>query len=744
MLVPAALLVLAVWIGAGWLSGTSTGLRTLLWGAAWAIPSLHASGVSGSLKDGFTIERLVVDEPKWSLDAVNVSVTPEHIGWTTRTIDLANIAVRSATVTWAPGERKGPPAPPTSLAVPLSLRLRNVVIDELRLGERTTEPQLLLDIRLQGQADRDSIRIQRASARYGVTQAVVSGSVGAARPFPLSAHADLNSVVLDRPVQATIDATGSLVDATLSAKSDNEAGRVDARARLTPFNAVPIAALAITVADFEPHRWVPGLPATRLAGAAELQPQATETFTLAGPFKVANALPGPVDGERLPVQSVRGSLRWSAASLDLAIDQIEAAGGTARAGVVRSADGAVKAQIAFAAIDAARIHTALTATAAAGKLDYEFAQGQQRFTGSASNSKGVPLNLDFAVVLADDVLEIQKALARVGDGRADIKGQVRLGRESSAQLRAEFQMLDLSQFVAGLDTRLNGNVNVDGTLQPVRRGRALITLSGSRLYGRPVEGHANLRLDGELLDIDTELQSGVAQLSAKGGLGAGRELGFSMTTPRLGDLVPMLGGSVTAQGTISGPLSALSIVASASASALLLPNQQRIEKLDLSVRGGLPPDAPLEVKVALSGHRTPGRPELWIEAAALTARGTTSAHTITLDATTTAKEPLAMRATGGWQKDAWRGSVVVACGRQAARSQAGRCGAGDDRGSTGSPSGRPRSLRATRASPRSNSHTRPDGRAAWAPSPTCSRRHSIHVRARRGGRFAPRTQARSR
>ena len=351
VLLPAAALLMAIWLGIAWLSGTSAGLRTLLWGAAWAIPSLQASGVSGSLQDGFTLERLVIDEPRWSFDAANVTVTPEHLDWTARSIDLANVAARSASVTWAPGEKKEPSLPPASLALPWSLRLRNVAIGELRLGERGTEPQVLRDLRLQGEAGRDSIRIERASARYGVTDIVVTGTMGAARPFPLTALAEVRSLVLDNPVQATIDASGSLVDMTLAAKSDNEAGRIDAQARLTPFNAVPLAALALTVADFEPQRWVSGLPAMKLAGTAELRPGPGTSFTIAGPFRLANA--------RLSVGQGPAVLHRT---------------------------------------------------------------GEQCTRPSRSTST-------LAVVLAGEVLDIRRAVARLGDGRADISGRVRLARK---------------------------------------------------------------------------------------------------------------------------------------------------------------------------------------------------------------------------------------------------------------------------------------------------------------------------
>ncbi|MGZ9031615.1 MAG: hypothetical protein ACXW2G_09585, partial [Burkholderiaceae bacterium] len=641
VLVPAAAIVAAAWLGVAWLSGTAAGLRTVLWAAAWAVPSLQATGVSGSLRDGFTLDRLVIDEPRWSVDVSNLIVTPEHIGWRERSIDLANVAARTATVLWTPGETKTPPEPPASLALPVSVRLRNLTIGELRFGERGREPQIVHDIRLQGEADQESIRIARARARYGATELDLAGTLAAMRPFPLTAHAELRSIVLEKPVQATVDASGSLMDMRLSARSDNEAGRIEADAQLAPFAPVPLVALSLAAADFQPEKWVPGIPAMKLAGTADLKPGAGTTFTIAGPFRITNAIPGPVDQQRLPVQSARGTLQWSAAALELALEHVQAAGGTARASVTRAANGAVNARANFAGIDGSRIHTAITPTQASGQLDYQLDNGQQRFTGRASNAKGLALDVDFAIVLANEVLEIQKAVARLGDGRAEVSGRVQLGPQTSAQLRGEFQALDLSRFIAGVDTRLNGRVNVEATLQPVRRGRAQVTLNDSRLYGRPVDGHAELRLDGELFDIDTALTSGAARLNARGGLGAGRELSFDLAAPRLADLVPNYAGAVTAQGTISGTLQAPAIVASAAGSGLVLPNQQRIENVTLDMRGSAQPDAPLELTVKLAGHRMPGRPEMSLASATLTARGTTSAHSIELAATTATNEPLA-------------------------------------------------------------------------------------------------------
>ena len=657
VLVPAAAVVAAIGLLAVWLGTTAPGLRALLWAGSWAVPSLQVTGVRGSLYEGFTLERLAVDEPGFALVATSVVVNPAQLSVQRRAIDLARLSAVSAIVSWAPSETKSPIEAPASLALPLSLRLRDVTIDELRLGERGQAPHVIRDVRLRGQADADAIRIEHASARYGPSEAVLAGSLGAARPFPLSAHAEVRSIVLDKPVQAVLDASGSLLDMALAARSDSAAGRLDAQARITPFSAVPLAALSLTIADFEPDKWLPNVPAMRLAGTADLQPQPGPDFTLAGPFQLTNALPGPVDRQRLPVQSARGTLRWSAAVLDLALERIEGAGGSAQAGAVRSADGAITGKVTFRGIDAARVHTAATATQASGELDFESGPGRQRFAGRATNARGLPVDLDFDVTVAGDVVDIERAIARLGEGRADVSGRIQLGQATAAQLRGEFHALDLSKFVAGADTRLNGRLNVEGTLRPVRRGRAELALSDSQLYGRPIEGRADLQLDGDRLDVDTELASGDARLRASGGLGGGRELSFDLDVPRLGDLVASLGGSVSAQGKLGGTAQSPWLEATATGTALLLPGQQRIEKLDARLRGGLAPDAPLAVEVTLSGHKAPGRPELWLSAARLAAQGTTSAHAIDLDAKTESGEPLTLRASGGWLQEAWRGKV---------------------------------------------------------------------------------------
>ncbi len=503
--------------------------------------------------------------------------------------------------------------------------------------------------------------IARAGARYGATEVDLTGTLGATRPFPLSAHAELRSIVLDKAVQATVDASGSLLDMKLSGKSDNETGRIDADAHLAPFAPVPLVALSLAAADFRPEKWMPGIPAMQLTGNGHtsspdrgLVHHRRARSASPTPFparSTGSAFPSsrraaPCNGRR-----PRSNSRSSASKRPAAR---RAGGVDTRRGRRSHGAGDVRGHR-----RRAHPHGHRPRRRHPARSTIEPDQGQQRFTGRASNARGLALDIDFAVVLANEALDIQRAIARLGDGRAEISGRVQLGRQTSAQLRGEFHAIDLSRLVAGVDTRLNGRLNVDGTLQPMRRGRAQLTLTDSRLYGRPLDGHADLRLDGELFDIDTALTSGAARLNARAAASArGRELSFDLAAPRLADLVPNIAGAVTAQGTLSGTLQAPAIVAQGAASGLRAARTSNGSRsITVDVRGGAQPERAARLAVKLAGHRMPGRPEMSLASATLTARGTTSAHTLELAATTATNEPLNARGTGGWQQDAWRGQV---------------------------------------------------------------------------------------
>ena len=125
----------AIW----WMYTTASGLRFVVLLNSRLNTSLVVRDVSGSLRDGFTAGSLSVSGPTWSLQAGDIAVEPYELRWRQRAFDFERVAARTVTIDWVPEDKPAAP-PPASLALPLDLRVRNLVIGELQFGARGTRP----------------------------------------------------------------------------------------------------------------------------------------------------------------------------------------------------------------------------------------------------------------------------------------------------------------------------------------------------------------------------------------------------------------------------------------------------------------------------------------------------------------------------------------------------------------------------------------------------------------------------
>jgi len=650
----------AIW----WMYTTPSGLRFVVFLNSRLNTLLVVRDVSGSLRDGFTAGSLSVTGPTWSLQAADVAVEPHELRWRQRAFDLERLTARTATLEWVPGGQ--PNAPPASLASPVDLRVRNLTIGELRFGERGATPTVITKIAAGARFNADEIVIELAEFQHGPSRVTLNGRVDARTPFALRAEAQVASTLRDHGVTAHLRASGTLLDAFVEINADGTDARIAGTARLTPFAPVPIAQLSADIAHFNPAAWFTGAPAMRLRGSVDLKPVASSApgLSVAGPFSIDNLEPGPFDKERIPVRSARGSLTWSADTLTLALQRVEGTRGAASGALTWSQADGVNARLALADIDASTIHSTAAPTQIAGTLNYTLVDQVRRFTGTLRNEKGVALAGDFNLLLRDQVLDIQTAKLRLADGSADLAGRVELRGNYATRIKGTFDNLDLARLVKGLDTRLNGSVDLDARFRPTIVGRAEVALADSRLMGRPLDGRATIELADQRIDVDVNVTSRSAQLTAQGGLGSGRELKFALVAPQLSELVPQTSGSVTARGTLSGDYAAPLLQMDATASDLKFSNGQSIANATASIAGGAAASAPLAITVKLSGHRGPD-PAASLSSATLSGRGTTADHTLELIGTTVTQQPVRLMASGGWRADAtkenaWRGTVTAA------------------------------------------------------------------------------------
>lgn len=699
VLVPALLAIGAAAAASAWLLSTAGGLR-----AAFAIAdlltaeSISAHGIEGSIARGFSIERLDVRAAAWTVDIASLVVEPIAVSWTERSVGFERLSAHRVNVRWPPGG--GEPVPlPSSLALPLSLRVQALSIDELSVAAQGGKPLLLRQVELRGRTDQEHIRIERAAAAVGELRAELSGQIAVAPPFALRADGQLSSALLERGVEASVKAAGELarIDLDLALRAtdaSSAAERASLRAQLAPFAPVPVVSLDAELQNWEPARWFSTAPAMQLSGRARLaQLDTGAAFTLAGPFEASNSMAGPLDSGRIPASAARGTLRWSAGRLLLAIDEARGARGRASGQVELS--GAALNQIDARArvddVDLKSIHSKLASTALRGDLHFEQSAAGGRLRAQLANSRGLPLQVDADVALHADRVDIAPSTIRLGAGRARARGSIGLLGAVPVRLSAEFEQLDLAALVPGVATRLAGELAIDGVLQPTPHGTANLSLRDSQVLGRPASGKGSIVLKGETLAADLQLASRAASLQIKGGLGGAgelRELVARLDVPQLGELLDGVSGALDARITASGPLEAPQFKLSSSLTGLRMKSGLKVRTATVEAAGGLGNEDALALVARLSDLETAAGPDASFAQASLIGRGTTSSHTLELVGTTVAQQPVRVLVSGGWKTaasgaaaqavpgtsakaapgaalttgttDAWRGSIVTA------------------------------------------------------------------------------------
>jgi len=645
---------------AWWIATTPAGLRAAAAVASAIVPGLDITGTEGSLARGFSVAKFSLTHSSSSIHIDELSLEPRHWSAWTGELDIERLAVQRVQVEWARSD--APSSPPTSLALPLDLIVRQGKVQELMLGARGAKPVVFRGIELSGRMDDQAIDIARIRGEFERTQLEANGRIEARSPFATRAEARLSTRVHERPVTADVSASGSLQQLALNVLSNDASAHLQVNATLRPFGRVPLERLVAQIESFNPALWLDGVPSMRLRARAELEPdaQADGTWSVAGPFSAENSDPGSLDRDRLPLRALRGRLIWGADTANLAIERAEGVRGTASGTVAWSSAAGVQAEANFNGIDASTLHSQAAVTDASGRLAYSFLNGEQRFEGDARNARGVPLAAEVEATIRAQILDVARLRLRLGPGSADVRGRVELAGARSLRLRGSFRDLDLSQLVQGIDTRLNGTLDVQGRLREPLDGHARFELTDSRIAGRPITGRGTVAVVDRQLDADVELHSGEARLVAVGGVGAGRELRIDLAAPQIEALMPGYGGSVDARITVTGELDAARIDGSASAAKLLLPGGHRVESVAATFHGGLSPSETLEVSVKLAGHSAPGGAEQSLAEATLTARGTTSNADIELNGVTAAQQPVRTTARGGWRDRAWRGSLLAA------------------------------------------------------------------------------------
>ncbi|MDM0105164.1 translocation/assembly module TamB domain-containing protein [Variovorax sp. J22R24] len=418
------ILVLALAAGAWWWLGTNESLAFALARTARYLPAsqtLESRDVSGSLRAGGRIGWL-----RWQSESLAVEVTDVRIGWQLapllrRRVVLGEVHAGQVLIEQRGEHEDKPVEPLEQIVLPVEIEVP-FRIDDLRwAGPPALQATMLAGSYRYADSHHllDIEGVDIADGHYGAKLKLQG-------PAPMAIDASMNgrvraTLATDRNIDVLAEASvkGNLAgaDARIAVaahlqpveQSAEPPMRAQVQANIAPWQAQPVIDAKAELENVDLARLWPEAPATQLTGEIEAGPDTTVgALGWKASADIRNALPGPWDTGKLPVEQVEAratfdGTNWTlpGATVHLGGGRIEAEGNwspapapwQARATVRRVQLGALHTQLAGAPVtgtvkadqqgEALRFDVALRAEGGAGsreshglRLERAQAQGQ--------------------------------------------------------------------------------------------------------------------------------------------------------------------------------------------------------------------------------------------------------------------------------------------------------------------------------------------------------------------------------
>lgn len=338
IVIGATALVVGTTAALWWWAGTGSSLDTALAWAGRAQPLL-ANGVTGSLRAGGHIDQLQWQQNGLSVKASDITLSWQPWALLNGTFQLDRLTASQVQVT----DRRAPSTTPVKLPDPIRLPFK-VVLGELAVAQLQWQGTTSFSASgLSAHYEYTGLQHQMVLNSLGVAQgqyrgraslsanapltldAKLSGAVSVAVPvnpeaLPLIFQATASGPLNDLQVQADLNMAAEAVSASATdPKAPTPQTQAKVNARVTAFAAQPLAQADATFRDLDVAALWPEGPQTLLSGSAHVQPvqAAASAAALTDPasawalqLELANALPGPWDQHRLPLDKLQVQGEW--------------------------------------------------------------------------------------------------------------------------------------------------------------------------------------------------------------------------------------------------------------------------------------------------------------------------------------------------------------------------------------------------------------------------------------------------
>ena len=653
-----------------WLLETTGGLVAITRAVTALTPvRVLVEAPQGSVRNGFAIARLKVIVATTEVEIRELNATLTDFGTQPLRFDFSALSAAAVDVRVRPGA-SSTSGPPDSIASPVAVSTERLQVGEftLRVGADAT-PTVIGARAIDGQValGPDGYRIDRSEFEFGRVDAplfaTAAGTLDGARPFRLKVDGTLKSNFQDKPLAATLGATGSLERLVAAGQVSSGGARGSFEVTLGSFSTPTLQAIHADLRGIDPRVWSAAAPQADLRLQADLRPTEGAQFGLAGPIRVDNATPGPIDAGQIPARSATGNASWSADTLT--IDNVVAAlvRGSARGrfSVTVGPKAAWLTQARLLDVDPSAIHRKLRPLRVDGELQAH-QEGPDTLVLADLRNKGeitATLNVDLRV--SSERLAINAARLALGGGDIDMAGEMAMRGDRRIHLSGKANKLDPSLLVQGADARLTGIFALDARLEPKLTGDLDFELVDSAAFGRPLAGRGTASLaPSQQLAVDLDMTVRTARLRASGGLGAPNQtLIVDIDVPALDELALPVKGGLNAHATLSGDWRAPAVDANLQGTKIAY-GAHGIEDIHATLTYAGGSDGAFALRTDIKGHRWVGNPIASIRAATLSADGRPSAHSLSLHASYEQDQTARIAAAGGWSQGKWHGELTEA------------------------------------------------------------------------------------
>jgi len=625
--VVAVLLVLCAVLAAHWASRSETVLRWAVERLAERLPgTLSVAGLHGAFD-----RPIRVDTMEYTLDTTRVRARGIELDWSVltvlsaRTVDIDKLSVEHLEIVTRAGGNA--PAPPAHLRLPVPVRIDAFEVRRLRIDNGSASFELS-DIALayEGSAAAHAIELKRIASPWGEGSGRVSLTVE--QPFALEGTLQWSAATpAPWPVRVEAVLVGTLERIQATGHAEVRGQKVAVEALLAPFARVVLAQASAQADALDLSRWFPALPSTKI-DARILTSGAASGATVQGSLEAVNALPGPLDAQRLPLKRLVASFALQDGGLRLSDMRATLAGGGSAQGSAGIGRAGIDAQLQVRGLNLRAMHRTLHPTdlvgtvglvrsGASDALSVDLAQRGMRLTARAKHE--------------GETLTVHEALLQAGAGRVHAQGTLTLNSTQPFTLTARLTRVNPADFGAFPAASVTAVVQIDGVLQPQWQARTRYVLQDSAWRGYRLSGAGRLQVSSQgARDIDARVALGRNVLQAEGAFGArGDLLRFSIQAPALGALGEAWSGAVDARGTLGGSWARPAVDATVNARDVRMPGDHRVAALSVTASVEAAPDPRIHLDANARALRIAGTD---VQSIALQADGLRSGHSVSLHA----------------------------------------------------------------------------------------------------------------